>query len=182
MKTAISLGNLRPDARDLTNNSGNTLLQPYKPPYPWVDPPYGAILINRRATIPAPANGTQALITSFQCPQAMEGVILFCMNVFSGADAQGNAGSGNVTWSIDVNIPLNATNSVGYAPPDFATITNQLGSFANGPWPIPGGIFIRDSDTIRYKVKTTAPVGVGAPNFVTGMLLGYYWPMYLRGK
>jgi hypothetical protein len=82
-----------------------------------------------------------------------------------------------VVWVIDINRPLAAT--VGFSPPDFASITTQLGSFADGPWEVPGGILLSEQMIIRYKVTTTAPAGVGGANYVTGMFLGYMWPARL---
>jgi hypothetical protein len=36
-----------------------------------------------------------------------------------------------------------------------------------------------ERDTIRFKVTTVAPVGVGAPNYVSCAFVGYYWPARL---
>lgn len=172
---------IRPDARDLFDNSGISragLFQNMRAP--WIDPPPGFQIINRRGTIAAPAVATQALITSFQCPQAMEAVIVAVMNVFFGNDAAGNNGSGTVTWQIDIDKPgLGSAATGGYFPPDFGSITTQLGSLVNGPWPVPGGIRLTERDTIRYKVTTSGAVGVGAPNFITAAFLGWYWPARL---
>jgi len=174
----VSKGIMRPDARDVFTDVGNNLAQPYAGrQYPWATPPPGFVLINRRGTIAAPANGTQAIITSFTVPQAMNAIILFVMNVFSGSDAGGNVGAGTITWVIDINRPLGA--STGFSPPDFSSIQSQLGSFANGPWPVPGGIFLDEQMVIRYKITTAAPVGVGGNNFATGMFLGWMWPSRL---
>lgn len=173
-----STGILRPDARDVFTDVGNALADPFAGRvYPWVNPPPGFVLINRRATIPAPANGVQTQITSFTCPQAMNAIITHVLNVFTGTDVLGNSGSGKITWVIDINRPLGAV--TGFAPPDFASITTQLGSVSNFPWPVPGGIYLDEQMVIRYKVTTLAPVGVGGNNFVTAMFLGWMWPSRL---
>jgi hypothetical protein len=158
-------GIMRPDARDLRNNVGGTLAE--------------AIPINRRASIVAPAYGVQTLVTSFQVPQAMEAVINAILCKFDGAGF--TQGSGEITWVIDINRPLGAGGAgLGYSPPDFSIITTQLGdNIQSGPWPVPGGIRLSERDTIRFKVTTGAPVGIGSPNLITCMFLGWYWPARL---
>jgi hypothetical protein len=170
-------GIMRPDARDLRNNVGGALSDPYYGNYPWIFPPPERITINRRGTIPSPAYGVQALVTSLQVPQAMQGVIDHVVCKFDGSGFQ--SGSGAVTWVIDINNPLGA--NLGYSPPDFSNITIQLGDFVNGlPWPIPGGIPLSERDTIRFKVTTVNPAGIGAPNLITCIFLGWYWPSRLQ--
>jgi hypothetical protein len=173
-------GMIRPDARDVFNNEGNSLANPYNGQFPWVAPPQSATQINRRGNIAAPANGVQALVTSFQVPQAMEAVIthVVCKAVL-GSPSPFVDGSGSITWTIDINRPLGAT-SQGYNPPDFGTIVNQLGDNALGlPYPIPGGIRLNERDYIRLKVTTEAPIPVGAPYYIVGMLLGWFYPVKL---
>jgi hypothetical protein len=173
-------GIMRPDARDLRNNVGGTLADPYYGNYPWIYPPPEAIPINRRASIVAPAYGVQTLVTSFQVPQAMEAVINAILCKFDGAGF--TQGSGEITWVIDINRPLGAGGAgLGYSPPDFSIITTQLGdNIQSGPWPVPGGIRLSERDTIRFKVTTGAPVGIGSPNLITCMFLGWYWPSRLQ--
>jgi len=78
---------------------------------------------------------------------------------------------------VDINRPLGATLQ-GYNPPFFGQINTELGSFQI-PFPIPSGIRLTERDTIRIKVTTAAPTPVGAPNYITGMLLGWYYPVKL---
>ena len=182
MTPTLQKGVLRPDGRDIYDNSGVSRADPYGGrSFPWVVPPPGYVIINRRGTIPAPVNGVQTLVTSFTVPAAMNAIILYVLNQFSGTDAGGNVGSGTVNYVIDINRPLGTLGAgIGYSPPDFSTIVTQLGSITQGaPFPIPGGIYLNEQDTIRYKVTTTAPAGVGAPNFITCMLLGWMWPARL---
>jgi hypothetical protein len=179
----VTSGTLRPDARDIINNDGNTRADPYGGRrYPWIDPPPSAIQINRRGTIAAPANATQAVVTNFSVPQAMEAVITYVVCFFSGAGFNEGAApgaAGNITWVIDINNPLGA--SSGYPATDFSSITTQLGSLTNGfPWPVPGGIRLNERDIIRFKVETFAPVAQGAPNFVFCAFLGWYWPSRMQ--
>src|SRR5208337_1778726 len=169
-------GTLRPDARDLFNNEGNSLANPYNGQFPWVTPPQSATQISRRNTIAAPAYAAQAQIVSFQVPQAMEAVITHVICKYDGSGFL--QGSGSVVWSIDINRPLGAAQQ-GYNPPDFGSIITQLGDFLIFPFPIPGGIRLYERDTIRFKVTTAAPVGIGAPNYITAMLLGWYYPVKL---
>jgi hypothetical protein len=168
-------GVTRPDARDLINNAGNSLANPYSGNFPWVVPPLSAISISARGTEPAPANGTQIQLASFQVPQAMEAVIGAIVCTVSGFTF--DQGSGQVIWTVDINRPLGAT-TVGYNPPFFGSIVTELGSLVI-PFPIPSGIRLTERDTIRIKVTTAAPAPVGAPNYITGMLLGWYYPTKL---
>jgi hypothetical protein len=172
-------GMVRPDARDLYNNVGGSLADPYYGNYPWIYPPAEAILINRRATIAAPAYATQVQIVEFDVPQAMQAVITHLVCKFDGSGFV--QGSGAVTWTVDINRPLGGGGAqLGYSPPDLAVIITQLGDFVSGlPWPIPGGIRLSERDQLRMKVTTAAPVGIGAPNYITGIFLGWYWPARL---
>lgn len=169
-------GVLRPDARDLINNAGNSLANPYNGNYPWVVPPPAETPVSARGTIAAPAYGVQALVASFQVPQAMEAVITSILCSFDGSGFI--QGSGAIVWSIDINRPLGATQQ-GYSPPYFGSIITQLGSLTMGAWAIPGGLRLSERDTIRFKVTTGAPVGIGAPNYITCMLQGWYYPVKL---
>lgn len=170
-------GIMRPDARDLKNNVGGTLADPYYGNYPWIYPPPEAILINRRNSIAAPGYGVQTLITSFQVPQAMEAVINAI--VFQTNDTTFVEGSGTMTGVIDINRPLGAGGAqLGYSPPDFSQILTTLGTLQI-PWPVPGGIRLSERDTIRFKVLDTAG-GIGAPYFISGFFLGWYWPSRLQ--
>lgn len=169
-------GVMRPDARDVINNAGNSLANPYNGDYPWVTPPLAATQISRRNTIAAPAYATQALIISFQVPQAMQAVITHIICKYDGSGFV--QGSGSVVWTVDINRPLGATVQ-GYNPPDFGSIITQLGDFLTFPFPIPSGIRLNERDTIRLKVTTAAPVGIGAPNYITGAFLGWYYPVKL---
>lgn len=178
--TTTKLGIMRPDARDVRNNVGGSMADPYYGNYPWIYPPPEAILINRRNTIPSPAYGVQTLVASFEVPQAMEAVINAILCKFDGDGFV--QGSGAITWSIDINRPLGAGGAqLGYSPPDFSIITTQLGdNIQSGPWPIPGGIRLTERDFIRFKVTTGNPVGIGAPNLITCAFLGWYWPSRLQ--
>jgi hypothetical protein len=172
-------GMMRPDARDLYNNVGGSMADPYYGNYPWIYPPPEAILINRRFTIAAPAYGTQVLVTEFDVPQAMLAVITHLVCKFDGSGFY--QGSGAITWVVDINRPLGAGGAqLGYSPPDLSLITTQLGDFINGqPWPLPGGIRLSERDQLRFKVTTANPVGIGAPNYITCCFLGWYWPARL---
>ena len=170
-------GMMRPDARDVINNADNSLADPYNGQFPWVVPGLSAIQIHAQASVVAPAYGTQVLITSFQCPQAMEAVINMIVMEYDGSGYV--PGSGSLTFTVDINRPLGATVQ-GYNPPGWGSITTQLGSTVPGdPFPIPAGIRLSERDTIRIKATTAASLGIGAPNYITGILLGWYYPVKL---
>lgn len=148
-------------------------------PYPWVEMPPGAVPFSARGSIAAPAYGSanQAVVASFPCPRNFAGVLQYILNVYTGSGYV--EGSGSVSWVIDVNTPLSGlgVTPIGYGLSDYQNIVTTLGSLANGPFPIAGGVFFRDGDFLRYKVTTAAPVGVGAPNFCHAMLIGWIWPL-----
>jgi hypothetical protein len=170
-------GVMRPDARDVINNAGNSLADPYHGNYPWVVPPPVEQQIHQQSAVAAPAYGTQIQLVSFQVPQAMEAVITHVVFEYDGTGF--TPGSGAAIWSIDINRPLGAT-AQGYNPPGWGQILTQLGNFGNGlPFPIPGGIRLSERDTIRIKVTTANPLGIGAPNYFNTALLGWYYPVKL---
>lgn len=170
------LGMLKPDATDLRNNVGNSLADPYNGQFPWAIPPVAEQQIFQLASVAAPAYGTQVLLVSFQVPQAMEAVINHILLEYDGSGY--TIGSGAITFSVDINRPLGATTQ-GYNPPGWGSITTQLGQAIYHPWPIPGGIRLSERDTIRIKATTANPLGIGAPNYITAALIGWYYPIKL---
>jgi hypothetical protein len=169
-------GVTRPDGRDVFNNAGNSLADPYQGNYPWVIPPPTFQQIFEENSVAAPAYGTQVQLTSFTVPQAMEAIINYIVLEYDGSGY--TIGSGAITYSVDINRPLGATTQ-GYNPPGWGAILSQLGNVMYQPWPIPGGIRLYERDTIRIKALTANPLGIGAPNYITGILMGWYYPVKL---
>ena len=145
---------------------------------PWEVAPYGSVPVFAAASIaaPTPATGNPTVVVSHTVPDGM----IFCLRgVLLNANV-GNAwvpGDGSIVFSIDINRP-GSGNAQGIFLKDFQSILFPLGSFANGPWPIPGtdkNLF-EELTTIRIKVYTGAAINAGAPNFIHGILQGYEYP------
>jgi len=84
-------------------------------------------------------------------------------------------GSGNILWRLDVNQQVGITATTGHAVGGWDAVTMQHGSIL-GPWPVPGAMIFKALDLLRWKVRTVAVVGVGAPNYVNCVLQGIIAP------
>ena len=86
---------------------------------------------------------------------------------------------GDVIYTVDVDRPLAAGGgsllTAGYDEKDFGNVPIQLGNFAFSPWPVE---FLHQSgEVIRVKGYSVANVGIGAPNYLLGALVGFEWPV-----
>lgn len=84
-------------------------------------------------------------------------------------------GSGNILWRLDVNQPVGITATTGHAVRGWDAVTMQHGSIL-GPWPVPGAMIFKALDFLRWKVRTVAVVGVGAPNWINCVVQGLIAP------
>ena len=145
-------------------------------PFPWEYAPPGSVPVFAYASIVAPANSTITVVVAHTVPDGM----IFCLTGVLLDASVGNAwtpGDGSIDFSIDINRP-GAGNAQGIFLKDFSSVLVPLGSFANGPWPIPGtekNLF-EELSTIRIKVTTGVAINPGAPNFIHGVLQGYEYP------
>lgn len=143
----------------VTNNGNN----PQGPTASIASPAYGA--------------GNQVALCSYQCPSNFVAVLKGILTSFDGSGFI--QGSGNIIWTLDVDQPIPAvTGTTGYSFDGYAKLLTTMGSYQNGLWKIYPGLRFIDQETVRLKVQTVAVVGVGAPNFVTGMLAGWIVPVY----
>lgn len=149
-------------------------------PYPWIAIPPGGRSFYRPGSFPAPAYGTQIEVCAYEVPEGREGVLMDIMNLYSDAGASFIEGSGDILWDYDVNIELGNVNPSGYWLADYYHIKTALGDLQQ-PWPVRGGIRLKQGDIVRQKVTTVATVTVGSPAFVHGALLGWTWPMANKG-
>lgn len=139
--------------------------------------PKSAIPFFADGAVPMPAAGiaNQVVITSYQVQIGYEG---YLMAVMANVDGDGGAfieGSGQIVWTIDIDIPLGNPLATGRFLPGYSTIERKLGSFEK-PWPIVRGWRMHPFETYRFKVYQTGGVPVGSPCFAFGSLLGVVWP------
>ena len=151
-------------------------------PYPWVYMPPGGRPFNRVGSVAAPAHGAGNVVlvtgVQYEVPAGYTGVLtgLFWQYVGTGFVN----GSGNVVASVTVNTPVGVTSVAGYGLPDYNAMSVAVGG-ADYPWPVTGGWVIEGGNVLRMTAYTVATVGVGAPNFVLGGLMGWVWPSQTRG-
>jgi hypothetical protein len=122
------------------------------------------------AVSPAFGIANQVVLASYTVPTSWFVLVSGVLFAFDGMGLV--PGRGDILWSVDVNRPLGST--LGYGEKDFSAITWPLGSYIAGPWPCEFRHY--DGETIRVKAYTTANVGVGDPNRITGALYGFSWP------
>lgn len=137
--------------------------------------PANAIPFFVDGSAPNPAFGVQIVLCTYQVQIGYEGYLQAVMAVEQGDGGTWVVGSGDIFWTIDVDIPLGNPLATGYAVPGYANIVRPLGSFEE-PWPICRGWKMHGGETYRLKFQTVQNVNVGAPAFAFGSLLGVVWP------
>ena len=189
MKLMAPPGDMPTDDPISTMESATALQHRAKPPYWYEDmPPEGIpFFVEDNGNVsnstssskqPSPAYGAanQIVLATYQCPLNFVAVLRGILATFEGSSFV--PGSGNIIWTLDVNVPVPAvTASVGYAFDGYANFITPKGSYANGLWRTQ--LRFADGETVRLKVQTVAVVGTGAPNFMNGILAGYIVPMHL---
>lgn len=137
-------------------------------------PPPGAITLNPNGSTPLPtAIAGDVTIFSFRVPIGYDGIILgqFHGYVYSPVGPGSNfvEGSGDIIWRISINVSRYAR--------DCGAMLVSLGSIRSES-PIPGGIWLKSGDLVRYIVN--APNLSGSLNPGQGSILagchGYFWP------
>ena len=144
-------------------------------PYPWIFPPKESRLIRASATIPAPAPGVQTLVLAGQVPSGYWFVWSHILQVYTGAGFV--PGSGSITWSVDINVPIGTATPQGMPVQGLINEVVPLGSLTAGPWAMDEPEILVPGDTLRSKVITTIAIPSGAPNFFTSMFLGFILPV-----
>jgi hypothetical protein len=153
-------------------------------PYPWVYIPPGGISFYSPGSVAAPnyGVGNQVEICEYTVPISFEGVLTKLMNQYlDPAPSTFVQGSGDIIFDYDIDRPIGAPLSTGHYLADYYHILVNQGSTEEGPWPVEGGIRLKQGETIRLKVYTVQNVLTGAPAFVHGALLGWIWPMARLG-
>lgn len=134
-------------------------------------------------SIPAPAfsPSVQTLICQYQVQYGWEGLLTQVMNTYIDPGGTFVEGSGDIVWTIDIDIPIGSTLATGHFLPAYSQIIRSLGSLQE-QWPIPGGGItnrgwrMKPGETYRYKVRTVQNVAIGAPAFVHASFGGIVWP------
>jgi hypothetical protein len=140
-------------------------------PYQWLFPSAHSDHVLAQGSAPTPdytGGPASATILQYQVPDAyrfsLRGIVL-AANVASWAQ-----GSGDMFFNLSVL-------SGGDRNVDFLfNVLTELGSLQNGPFPIGGRLEFESLDVLQLTVETLRNVGIGAPNYVTGILWGHIYP------
>lgn len=122
-----------------------------------------------------PAFGTQILLATYQVPIGWEGLLVSVMNTITGDGGSFIEGSGDLFWTIDIDIPLGAPLISGHFLPGYASVLRSLGNLSE-QWSVIRGWRMKSGETYRYKVTNVQNVAVGSPSFCHGSLNGLVWP------
>lgn len=132
--------------------------------------------VPRVAFVPTPAVGVVTLVTSVQVPAGFNFILEGFTHGFS--PASGGVvwipGSGDILWTVDVDVPIGATAVSGYGLPDMTAMDGPRGSLEQGPFMLPGYNVFGPYQVVRYKVVTTAAIPVAGGNFIFAGLIGWF--------
>ena len=149
-------------------------------PYRWLQPGPDAQYKQPVASIPAPAllNFQQTEVLSLTVPAGFIFVLRAILQTYqTNSGSIFVNGSGDILWTVDVNIPVGIPTLGGYALPDLSNMAEQRGSFADKPWYLEGCTIFQAYDTLRYKVATnTANIAPGLPNVISCGFFGWFEP------
>lgn len=152
--------------------------------------PAGAVPFHAQGSAPMPAYGigNQIVIGTaapnlcqYQVQYGWQGLLTGIMLIVTGDAGTWVVGSGDVVFTVDVDIPLADPLATGRFLPDYSVVIRPIGSFSQ-PWPTPGqsiinrGWAMHPGETYRAKVYSVANVQRGAPCFVHASLCGIVWP------
>jgi hypothetical protein len=162
---------------------GSSAVQEDRWPYWWAVPRSNTQYVQKVACMPAPVAGvlTQVInpITGAAAEVDVPPGFCFILRAIRQGFSTGIGGapvwvegSGDILWTVDVDVPLGAIALSGFSLPDLANMADARGS-AVAPWPLEGYTVFEPYQTIRYKVLTTVNIGAGAPNFITCGLFGW---------
>jgi hypothetical protein len=138
---------------------------------PWRDVAETAEYVHRRGSIVVPPNdGSYNTIVDFTVQAGYEAVLSHLLFVFSGATPPQEGDSASIFYAVRID--------GGFYARDFQSIDTSLGSLANGPYPIPGGLRLKAGQTVEglVNVPVTSAISTGPGNFSICHLIGWQWP------
>lgn len=155
---------------------GKSGIQDTSWPYWWTIPRVNTQEVQAVNSIPAPVAATLTEVVSVVVPAGnvfvMRGIWQAFFTAVGGAPIFID-GSGDILWTIDVDVPIGSTPLSGYGLPYFTGMKEQRGSRIQ-PYPINAFSVFYPYQVIRYKVLTSAAIPAGAPNFITCGLFGWF--------
>lgn len=146
-------------------------------PYFWREPRSFTQSVPRIKSIPTPNPATVTEITSVTVPAGYNFILAGVLHGFVSSVGGGvvwTPGSGDILWTVDVNVPVDAVAVSGYGLPDLSNMAEQRGSLELGPFPLDGYNVFGPYDVIRYKCITTASIPVAGGNFIFAGLIGWF--------
>jgi hypothetical protein len=135
-------------------------------PYDWVFPPPDSQRVHAEASIAISAltPGTEAQVLSYQVQGNYRFMLNGLVQLYVGQSAF-VPGDGNISWALDVNIPVGITSPQGYPVQGFTPSGIPKGAYFSGvyaPYPLaPKPEVIGPNDTLRSKVTITAQITTG---------------------
>ncbi len=135
-------------------------------PYEWTFPPPDAELVHAEGTVAVSTltPGTQAQVLSYQVQNNYRFMLASLVQLYVGSSSF-VPGDGNVSWVLDVNIPIATTSLQGYPIPGFSPSGIPKGGYQSGvfaPYPFPKPRVLAPSDTLRSKVTITSQITTGS--------------------
>jgi len=145
-------------------------------PYPWEFPTFDAVRVNADGSIVAPAAATQTLVASYTVQENFDFWLVAIAQLYSGSGF--NIGSSDITWVLDVNIPIGVTVPQGYAIQGFQSTNIPYGTLIGGvqPYFLAKPELLKQDNVIRSKVTTTNNIPQGAPNYFISVFYGWLVP------
>jgi hypothetical protein len=148
-------------------------------PYPWIYPPPGATRVQAGAdasgTIVAPVLATPTQGLAYTVDEGFQFALTHLVVIFiNSTTANQGVAPGAFLWSLTVNQPVGVTTFQGSPVQGFASLDVPLGNLVI-PWPLEMPELFQPNDTVR-SVFTNVSLGVGAPNYLKTILLGWKWP------
>ena len=141
-------------------------------PYEWVFPPPDSQRVHQEASLDVATGasggplvaGTQYQVLAYQVQNNYRFMLNGLVQLYIGSNTF-VPGDGNVTWNLDVNIPVGITSPQGYPVQGFDNSGIPKGAYFSGiyaPYPLaPKPEIIGPSDTLRSKVTVSSSITTG---------------------